>query len=225
MNKRQVLDQIRSNLTGEWNIPNIPVDNKPTDSGINRLTPKADALLKLEEECRGCTRCALSASATNLVFYDGNPEAKLIFIGEAPGADEDAQGKPFVGRAGKLLTATIEKLGLSRSKVYICNILKHRPPDNRNPLPVEIEACTPFLVRQLEILQPSVIVTLGNFSTRFMLNTEDGITKLRGKIQNSKAGYKIIPTYHPAAVLRNMNLLTDLENDIALAIKQIDKTG
>jgi DNA polymerase len=216
MDRNELLAHVRAHVNGEW--ADVSAE-KPV--AVERQAPsseKAARLNDLAEECKSCRNCELYKTATNLVFFDGSPDAGIVFIGEAPGADEDAQGKPFVGRAGKLLTATIEEMGLPRRNVYICNILKHRPPDNRNPLPHEIEACTPFLVRQLEILQPRLIITLGNFSTRFMLKTEEGITKLRGRIMASPMGYQIMPTYHPAAVLRNMGLIGEFKNDIRNAL-------
>ncbi len=179
---------------------------------------KLKKLKEIEEKCLYCKKCELYKTATNLVFSDGDYNSKLVFIGEAPGEDEDLQGKPFVGKAGKLLTKTIEEFGINRNEVYICNILKHRPPGNRNPLPEEVALCSPYLVEQLSIIKPSLIVTLGNFSTQFLLNTKEGITKLRGVLRKSYLGYNILPTYHPAAVLRNMSLLEDFKDDIKKAI-------
>jgi len=212
MKEIEILSQIECYLKEEWTI----LEKKEKD-----LSPKASQLMKLEEMCKKCTRCELHKYATNLVFSDGSPEAKLVFVGEAPGAEEDAQGKPFVGRAGKLLTATLESMGMPRKDVYICNILKHRPPENRNPLPHEISACTPYLVEQLNIIRPTLIVTLGNFSTKFLLNTEEGISRLRGIEKQSPLGYSVMPTYHPAAVLRNMNLLKDFQKDIEYAVNRV----
>ncbi len=214
MESKDIQFQINAYLKEEW----VQI-NSNTHIG---LSEKALKLKALENNCLKCTKCNLYKTATNLVFSDGSPEAGLIFIGEAPGADEDAQGKPFVGKAGKLLTSTIEQFGLPRKAVYICNILKHRPPENRNPLPDEITACTPYLVEQLNILQPKLIITLGNFSSRFILNTEEGITRLRGTIKLSPLGYSVLPTYHPAAILRNMNLLKDFQSDIQTALKFIN---
>lgn len=218
----EILAQLKAYLTEEWTEPMKKSVSKrePVRTG---MSSKATALNELEQQCKKCRSCGLYKTAANLVFFDGDPDASVVFIGEAPGADEDAQGKPFVGRAGKLLTATIEELGLPRSKVYICNILKHRPPENRNPMPDEIAACTPHLTRQLEILQPKVIITLGNFSTKFILNTEEGITKLRGVLKESPQGYKVLPTYHPAAILRNMNLIDDFKSDLKKAVNYIKK--
>ncbi len=207
MKKENIFKALFAHLKQEW-AENL----KPSE-----LRQKLD---ELEEEALRCQKCELYKTANHLVFSDGDPEKGIVVIGEAPGADEDRIGRPFVGRAGQLLTKTIEKLGYHRSDVYICNILKHRPPNNRNPRPDEIGACTPFLIRQLELIKPAVIVTLGNYSTKFILNTEIGITKIRGTIQTSPAGYKVLPTLHPAAVLRNMNRLPDFEADLALAFKQ-----
>jgi DNA polymerase len=218
----EIIAALKAHLTEEWTVPLKKQKNVPAVNGTSgKLSAKAAELAKLENECRKCKNCSLYKTATNLVFYDGSPDADIVFVGEAPGADEDEQGKPFVGRAGKLLTAAITELGLPREKVYICNILKHRPPENRQPLPEEIVACTPFLTRQLEILQPKVLITLGNFSTRFILNTEEGITKLRGNFRVSPAGYQVMPVLHPAAILRNMNLLDEFKGDIKKAINAV----
>ncbi len=149
-----------------------------------------------------CTKCPLAEHRTQVVFGVGDEHADLVFVGEGPGAEEDRQGIPFVGRAGQLLTRLIEGIGLSRDDVYICNVVKCRPPGNRDPLPTEIEACRPYLDAQLDFLAPRVVVTLGNFATRLLLDTKEGITKLRGREQPYRDGV-LIPTLHPAAVLRN----------------------
>ena len=150
-----------------------------------------------------CTKCPLAEHRTHVVFGVGDEHADLVFVGEGPGAEEDRQGIPFVGRAGQLLTRLIEGIGLSRDDVYICNVVKCRPPGNRDPLPTEIEACRPYLDAQLDFLAPRVVVTLGNFATRLLLDTKEGITKLRGREQPYRDGRVLIPTLHPAAVLRN----------------------
>jgi DNA polymerase len=193
----------------------------PTKNEISADPAVAEALAELAGRAAECRGCDLYKSAHNLVFSDGSPSARLVFVGEAPGADEDAQGKPFVGRAGQLLTKTIIQCGLRREDVYICNILKHRPPENRNPNPLEIQACTPFLNEQLAIMKPALIVTLGNFSTKFLLETEEGITKLRGSMRQSPRGYLVMPCLHPAAILRNPNQLTEFQGDIARAIAYV----
>jgi uracil-DNA glycosylase family 4 len=149
-----------------------------------------------------CTRCKLHKARTNIVFGVGNPKAQLVFVGEGPGRDEDAQGEPFVGRAGKLLTQMIEAMGLRRPDVYICNVVKCRPPENRLPEPDEIATCSPFLLRQLGVIQPKVICCLGACSAQTMLQTTQGISKFRGEWFDYK-GSKLIATYHPAYLLRN----------------------
>jgi DNA polymerase len=152
-----------------------------------------------------CQRCKLWRTRTNIVFGEGNPQAELMFVGEAPGADEDASGRPFVGRAGQLLTKMIEAIGLKREEVYIANILKSRPPGNRNPEADETAACKPFLLRQIAVIRPKLIVTLGNPATQGLLETKIGITKLRGEFQDYPRipGVKVLPTFHPAFLLRS----------------------
>jgi uracil-DNA glycosylase family 4 len=221
MDQEQMKQNIRAYVSDEWAIVNPSVQSPIAAEENMAGNSVLEELKLLELEAGKCTQCALHESATNLVFSDGNPSFGLVFVGEAPGADEDAQGKPFVGRGGKLLTATLAEIGISRDKVYICNILKHRPPENRNPLPPEIEACTPFLKRQLAIIKPKLVVTLGNFSTRFLLETEEGITKLRGRLFDSRFGFKVLPTLHPAAVLRNMGNLPDFKADLIKAAEFI----
>jgi uracil-DNA glycosylase len=157
----------------------------------------------LEREALGCTRCVLAEGRTQVVFGVGSRAARLVFVGEGPGAEEDRQGIPFVGRAGQLLTRLIEGIGLTRDDVYIANVVKCRPPGNRDPQPPEIAACRPYLEAQLDFLAPSVLVTLGNFATKLLLDTKEGITKLRGQEFEGRAGASVvIPTLHPAAVLR-----------------------
>jgi uracil-DNA glycosylase family 4 len=151
-------------------------------------------------EAASCTKCRLAEGRTQVVFGVGNPHAELMFIGEAPGFNEDKQGEPFVGAAGQLLTRMLGEIGLSRADVYIANILKCRPPGNRDPLSDEIESCTPWLIEQLSLIQPCIVATLGNFATKFVLNTQTGITRLRGQTFPWH-GRKVIPTFHPAAIL------------------------
>lgn len=157
----------------------------------------------LERDALACTQCALAAGRISVVFGVGNRDADLVFVGEGPGAEEDRQGVPFVGRSGELLTRLIEGIGLTRSDTYICNVVKCRPPGNRDPLPGEIAACRPYLTAQLDLLAPSVIVTLGNFATKLLLDTKEGITKLRGREFPARGGTAVVlPMLHPAAVLR-----------------------
>jgi len=157
-------------------------------------------LAEAASDASDCTRCRLSEGRTQVVFGVGSPDAELMFIGEAPGFHEDRQGEPFVGAAGQLLTRMLGEIGLAREDVYIANVLKCRPPGNRDPLPDEIESCTPWLVEQISLIQPKLVVTLGNFATKFVLNTQQGITRLRGQTFPWH-GRMVIPTFHPAAIL------------------------
>lgn len=158
------------------------------------------SLEELRERIGDCQRCPLARTRTNLVFGVGSPRARLMFIGEAPGRNEDLQGEPFVGAAGKLLDELLASIGLDRSEVYIANVLKCRPPGNRDPLPEEMEQCTPFLEEQVRLIDPEVIATLGNFATRHVLKTQAGITRVRGRLFRVD-GRKVVPIYHPAAAL------------------------
>jgi uracil-DNA glycosylase len=165
--------------------------------------PLPDTLGALRAHCAGCTRCGLSEGRTQTVFADGNPEARVMVVGEAPGANEDASGLPFVGAAGKLLDLLLATVGLSRmDSVYICNVVKCRPPGNRNPEPVEIEACAPYLRRQIELVRPEVILAVGTFSGRLLSGKDLPLGALRNEIHSFK-GIPLIVTYHPAALLRN----------------------
>jgi len=164
---------------------------------------KTGDLEMLRDFIGACTRCKLAPLRTNLVFGVGNPHAELMFVGEAPGADEDLQGEPFVGRAGQLLTDIIERgMGISRSDVYICNVIKCRPPENRNPEPDEVSTCEPFLFRQIDLVRPKAIVGLGTFAVQALLKVKTPISKLRGKWHEVR-GIKMMPTFHPAYLLRN----------------------
>lgn len=167
---------------------------------VSEPLPAFHELAELEAYMGECRRCALGDTRTRLVFGDGNARADVMFIGEAPGRNEDLQGRPFVGAAGKLLEELLASIGLSRSDVYIANVLKSRPPNNRDPLPEEIEECTPFLREQIRLIDPRVIVTLGKFATQFMLRTNRGITQLRGR-RHEVDGRAVLPIFHPAAAL------------------------
>ena len=180
-----------------------------------------DSLGATAETVKGCTRCPLYATATQSVPGEGNPNADLVCVGEAPGANEDATGRPFVGEAGKLLTKILEAIKLSREEVFICNVLKHRPPGNRNPLPNEVEACSPYLVRQLELIQPKVIVAFGTFAAQTLLNTKSSLSQLRGLVHRYY-GTPLIVTYHPAALLRNPAWKRPTWNDVQLARRVLD---
>jgi uracil-DNA glycosylase family 4 len=158
---------------------------------------------ELEQIALACTKCPLAEGRTQVVFGVGSPTADLMFVGEGPGEQEDLQGEPFVGRAGQLLTRLIADIGLRREDTYIANVVKCRPPGNRDPLPAEIEACSPYLESQLGYIDPKVVVTLGNFSTKLLLGTKTGITRLRGQEFPFRNRAVLVPTLHPAAVLRN----------------------
>ena len=160
------------------------------------------ALAELEREALACSRCPLSGGRTNVVFGVGDGAADLMFVGEGPGKDEDLKGEPFVGRSGQLLDRLMaEELGRTREQCYIANVVKCRPPGNRDPLPDEIASCRPFLEAQIEAIDPTVIITLGNFATRLLLDTTEGITKLRGRVHHY-GGRHLVPTFHPSAALR-----------------------
>ena len=180
--------------TGDW--LGLPVAG-PSENPAGKTS-----LASLKNEVSLCKKCELSKTRTRVVFGAGNPEAKLMFVGEAPGRDEDLQGLPFVGRAGKLLTKIIESISLKRENVYIANILKCRPPDNRNPFPAEILTCEGFLAKQIELIKPKVICALGKFAAQTLLKTQEPISRLRGKFFDYH-GAKLIPTFHPAYLLRN----------------------
>jgi uracil-DNA glycosylase len=173
-------------------------------SMFDELPSAQETLEEIKADLGDCRRCKLAPSRRNIVFGCGNPRAELMFVGEAPGADEDAQGQPFVGRAGQLLTRIIEAIDMKREEVYICNILKCRPPGNRNPESDEIAACEPFLFRQIASVRPKVICALGTFSAQTLLRTKEPISKLRGHFIEYR-GAKLMATFHPAYILRNPN--------------------
>lgn len=176
----------------------------------------------LEAEATACTLCPLHRTRTQVVFGVGSATADVVFVGEAPGYHEDHEGEPFVGKSGALLTRLLHEIGLAREDVYIANILKCRPPDNRDPLPGEIEVCTPYLDRQLELIDPRVVVTLGNFATKYLLETSVGVTRLRGNRYRFR-GRVLVPTYHPAAVLRGgTTKLEEIRGDFGLVRRTID---
>lgn len=175
---------------------------------------KGKALEALAVEVSQCRKCELCDGRTNVVFGDGSPDARVLIVGEAPGKNEDLQGKPFVGAAGKYLDELLEIAGLRRDEVFIGNVLKCRPPGNRNPRPEEIQACADYLREQTRVINPEYIVTLGNFATKFILRTETGITRLRGTLQ--RAGrFKVFPVFHPAAAIYDQTKKPVLEDDFA----------
>jgi uracil-DNA glycosylase len=183
-------------------LPGFGPDRAPFDTPVLERSKKIELLRSMDEkEVKVCTKCVLCKTRTNTVFGEGDAGAELMFIGEGPGENEDLSGRPFIGRAGELLTKMIGAMGLSREQVFIANIVKCRPPNNRVPAPEEQVACTPYLERQLEIIRPKVIVTLGLPSTQYMLQTKDSMSRLRGSFKLWR-GIKLMPTYHPAYVLR-----------------------
>jgi uracil-DNA glycosylase family 4 len=189
-----------------------PAGTAPGDDAAGAEAEGLDAIRAFIGEC---TRCKLAKGRKSIVFGQGNPRAKLMFVGEAPGADEDEQGLAFVGRAGQLLTKIIEAIGLRREDVFIANVIKCRPPQNRNPEPDEIESCQPFLERQIAAIQPEVLVGLGKFGAQWLLKTAEPITRLRGRLGHY-GDIKVMPTYHPAYLLRNPGAKKDVWEDMKL---------
>jgi DNA polymerase len=190
------------------------------------LTPRAAAapapvagsfadIPALQAFLAGCPRCKLSKTRTNIVFGQGSPKARLMFVGEAPGRDEDEQGLAFVGRAGQLLTKIIEAMGMTREDVWICNVLKCRPPNNRNPEPDEVASCMPFLEEQIRLISPKVIVTLGTFAAQAVLETDEPIGRMRGRWRTAR-GVRVMPTFHPAFLLRSPERKKDVWEDMKL---------
>ncbi len=184
----------------------------------------ATALRLIREEIGDCTRCGLCSKRTNIVFGVGNPNARLMFIGEGPGADEDLKGEPFVGRAGQLLTKIIESMGLNRPDVYIANVVKCRPPENRTPLPDEIATCSPFLFKQVQAIRPRVIVCLGTPAAQLVLGTRDTITRLRGSFHD-QGGIRVMPTFHPAYLLRNPAAKREVWDDMKKVMAELKADG
>lgn len=237
-------------LAGEREIPRpkSPMGVDPASSKTSHETKERTdglqgdptGLLKdLREEIGDCQRCRLCQKRTHIVFGVGNPSTDLMFVGEAPGRDEDLKGEPFVGRAGQLLTRIIEAMKLKRSEVYIANVLKCRPPENRNPAPDEIQTCEPFLLKQVEIIQPKIIVCLGTFATQTLLQTDTKIGGLRGRFQAwpsaivkasfettlLEASIKVMPTYHPAFLLRNSNMKRPVWEDMQKVMEELQKSS
>jgi uracil-DNA glycosylase len=200
----------------------LPVVSAPGPSLFDAENKvQGDTLLKIREDIGpDCTRCKLHAGRNKIVFGDGNPKAELVFIGEGPGADEDIQGLPFVGRAGKLLTQMIEAMGLQRKDVYICNVVKCRPPQNRAPEPDEVEACSPYLIRQIDVINPKVLVCLGAVAAKTLLNTTRGITQFRGQWLEWR-GRKLMATYHPAYLLRNPPAKSEVWKDLQKVMAEL----
>ena len=180
-----------------------------------------ETLDTIRKDLGDCQRCGLCRMRKHIVFGVGNPEARLVFVGEGPGRDEDLQGEPFVGAAGQLLTRIIQAIKMTREEVYIANIVKCRPPDNRNPLPDEIDTCRPFLDRQLTAIQPEFIVALGKVAAQTLLGTDQAISRLRGRFHDYH-GIRLLPTYHPAYLLRNPASKRDVWEDMKMLMKEFD---
>jgi DNA polymerase len=208
----------------ELGIPTTPDEPEVTVVPVTLARSEAEALAAIREDIGDCTRCKLHAQGrTQIVFGVGNPHADLMFVGEAPGADEDVQGVPFVGRAGQLLTKMIEAMGLSRDDVYIANVLKCRPPGNRNPEPDEIATCEPFLFRQLDSVQPKVVIALGAFAARTLLKTDAPISRLRGRVFDYRGGARLIPTFHPSFLLRSPGYKREAWEDLKTALSLLGR--
>ncbi len=197
----------------------------PTESGPPPSQQEAggtpENLEKIRKDLGNCQRCKLGKTRQNLVFGVGNPHARLVFVGEGPGADEDAKGEPFVGDAGKMLNRIITAMGITREDVYICNVVKCRPPGNRDPEADEISACSPFLLRQIQSIKPEVIVGLGKFASQTLLNSKEPISKLRGKFRDFH-GIPLMPTYHPSYLLRsggNQDAFWDVWDDVTQVLR------
>jgi len=207
-----------------------PIDGVPTGiviGGASRAlfddpAAKLDTLDEIARVVAGCTRCPLYATAKNPVPGVGDPDADFMIVGEAPGANEDEQGEPFVGQAGQLLNKIIGAINLTRDDVFIANVLKHRPPGNRNPLPEEVTACSPYLVRQIELIRPKVILALGTFAAQTLLETKLTVGKLRGQVHRYY-GVPLVVTYHPAALLRNPSWKRPTWEDVQLARRILDR--
>ncbi len=213
-------------------LPSIPATAAAIKPPVVPIAPQAsslfevvdrianDTLEKIRADIGDCTRCRLCEQRTNIVFGDGTAKAELVFVGEGPGRDEDIQGLPFVGRSGKLLTQMIEAMGLSRQQVYICNVVKCRPPDNRTPEKDEVATCSPFLLRQLDVIKPKVIVCLGNCAAQALLATNRSLSSYRGQWLDFR-GTKLMVTYHPAYLLRNPPAKADVWADLKKVIAEL----
>ncbi len=208
---RSDLEQLQAQLELQKKLKNPGVSRKKID--------KNELLNGIREELGDCQRCPLAKTRTNLVFGAGNPDTVLMFVGEAPGRDEDREGIPFIGRAGQLLTKIIQAINMTREQVYITNILKCRPPNNRNPETEEIERCYPFLQQQIKVIQPRIICALGAFAAQTLLQTKTPIGRLRGRGHPFNKHSLVVPTYHPAFLLRNPNKKRDVWEDMQLVMK------
>jgi uracil-DNA glycosylase family 4 len=227
--------QIVATATQSLPIPsarsNVPLATAPSDSLFGELAPPQTSFAQSQEtlndvwrDIGDCTRCGLCEGRTQVVNTFGNPRARLMFVGEAPGADEDAQGKPFVGRAGQLLTKMIEAMGMKREEVIIGNVNRCRPPGNRQPTLEEAAICRPFLFREIAAIQPEVIVVMGNTALRNLLEVREGITRVRGKFQDFR-GIKVMPTFHPAYLLRDPSKKRETWEDLKMVVDYLEGTA
>ncbi|MBN2706174.1 MAG: uracil-DNA glycosylase [Deltaproteobacteria bacterium] len=215
--EKTTLAQVRGTEKPEVNDPGKDAIEKQTRLDGKAISPST--LEEIQRELVDCRRCRLCETRNHLVFGAGNPRAELMFIGEAPGAEEDLQGEPFVGRAGQLLSKIIAAIGKTREEVYIANIIKCRPPGNRNPEADEIAICSPFLDRQIEAIRPRVICALGKFSAQTMLASSESISRLRGRVYNYKNLCQLVPTFHPAYLLRSPERKKETWEDMQLIMK------
>jgi uracil-DNA glycosylase family 4 len=221
MSREELIDQLK--FYRDMGISQVDVDSvcvapPPLTDNPDEFIARAEApgtmtLDQIREDLGDCQRCGLARSRTNIVFGSGNRDARLMFVGEAPGSDEDRQGLPFVGRAGQLLTKIIESIGLKREDVYICNVLKCRPPGNRNPEPIEVETCSPFLKSQIAAINPQIVCCLGTFAAQTVLGMKVPISKLRGQFHEID-GIRYIATFHPAYLLRNASKKREVWEDM-----------
>ena len=224
--KNQIISEkeSRNGLYSKLYIKGNPgaLSSSPVNATANNRVVRVPSITleDIEKELGDCKRCKLHSERQHIVFGEGSPTSDLVFVGEAPGGDEDLQGRPFVGRAGQLLTRIVEAMGLKRDEVYICNILKCRPPGNRNPEPEEIAVCEPFLVKQLEVIQPRVICAMGKFAAQTLLKTDTAISLLRGRF-HSYHGIKLMPTYHPAYLLRNQGAKKQVWEDVQIIMEEL----
>ena len=208
-------------VTGEGAARDVARTAAPSAAVSDETIAGAGDLAALAELVAACTRCPLHDTRTNPVFGEGAADARVVCVGEAPGAREDETGRPFVGRAGQLLDRLLLTVGLARESVYICNVLKSRPPNNRDPLPDEVQACSPYLLRQLALIRPEVIVAFGAFAARTLLDTKSALGRMRGTVHRY-AGYPVVVTYHPAALLRNPGWTRPTWEDLQIVRRILD---
>ncbi|MBT3603610.1 MAG: uracil-DNA glycosylase [Candidatus Latescibacteria bacterium] len=225
MNRNSALDLALEFLKqqNELGVDTLPIHFAGPDRHGSPEGEFDDDLESLRAKAINCQACSLCEGRSSVVFGEGNPRADIMFVGEAPGAEEDRQGVPFVGASGQLLTRMVEAMGVAREDVYIANVVNCRPPNNRDPLPEEIEKCEPYLIRQIEMVAPVVICTLGRFAAQTLLKTTDSMGRLRGKIFDYH-GVKLVPTYHPAALLRNAQWKRPTWEDLKLVRTLYDGT-